>query len=129
MSTFALKRGYELELPTNFVEVDNEEMEYIDGGFDPIEFLLSYAAKAVLEKIIVRVATKAVIIKVAGIVGVSASTIATGSVVLIAAALVGIGYAAVKMIDGYSSGLVDNASLMEFNAHRYCCNSMAIGKH
>ncbi len=32
MSTFALKRGYELQLPMRFVEVDREEMEYVDGG-------------------------------------------------------------------------------------------------
>ena len=32
MSTFVLNRNYELALPTSYVEVDNEEMEYVDGG-------------------------------------------------------------------------------------------------
>lgn len=33
MSGFALRRNLELQLPTNFVEVESEEMEYIDGGY------------------------------------------------------------------------------------------------
>lgn len=33
MSTFVLKREYALELPTSYVEIDNDEMEYVDGGF------------------------------------------------------------------------------------------------
>ena len=33
MSAFVLNRKYELALPTSYVDVDNEEMEYIDGGF------------------------------------------------------------------------------------------------
>lgn len=33
MSTFVLNRSYELQLPNSFVEVDCEEMEYVDGGF------------------------------------------------------------------------------------------------
>ncbi|SDP50528.1 hypothetical protein [Clostridium gasigenes] len=32
MSTFALKRGYELQLPNSYVGMDREEMEYVDGG-------------------------------------------------------------------------------------------------
>lgn len=32
MSTFVLNRNYGLELPTSYVEVDNEEMEYVEGG-------------------------------------------------------------------------------------------------
>ena len=32
MSTFVLKRGYELQLPTSFVDIDRDEMEYVDGG-------------------------------------------------------------------------------------------------
>ncbi|NKF08026.1 hypothetical protein J1C67_05400 [Clostridium gasigenes] len=32
MSTFVLKRNYGLELPASYVEVDSEEMEYVDGG-------------------------------------------------------------------------------------------------
>ena len=32
MSTFLLNRNYELALPSSYVEIDNEEMEYVDGG-------------------------------------------------------------------------------------------------
>ncbi len=32
MSTFVLKRNYGLELPRSYVEVDRDEMEYVDGG-------------------------------------------------------------------------------------------------
>ncbi|MDI9218759.1 MULTISPECIES: hypothetical protein [Clostridium] len=32
MSTFVLKREYNLQLPNNYVGVDREEMEYVDGG-------------------------------------------------------------------------------------------------
>lgn len=32
MSTFVLNRGYELQLPTIYVDVDRDEMEYVDGG-------------------------------------------------------------------------------------------------
>ena len=33
MSAFVLNRKYELALPTSYVDVDSEEMEYIDGGY------------------------------------------------------------------------------------------------
>ena len=32
MSAFVLKREYALQLPTSYVDVDRDEMEYIDGG-------------------------------------------------------------------------------------------------
>jgi len=32
MSTFVLNRNYKLQLPNSFVDVDCEEMEYVDGG-------------------------------------------------------------------------------------------------
>ncbi|WP_238903272.1 hypothetical protein [Clostridium sp. YIM B02506] len=32
MNAFVLRREYELQLPNNFVDVDIEEMEYVDGG-------------------------------------------------------------------------------------------------
>lgn len=32
MSTFVLKRNYELTLPTSYIDINNEEMEYVDGG-------------------------------------------------------------------------------------------------
>ena len=36
MSTFVLKREYALQLPNNYVEIDRDEMEYVDGGGVPI---------------------------------------------------------------------------------------------
>ena len=33
MSTFVLKREYELAMPTSYVDIDRDEMEYVDGGF------------------------------------------------------------------------------------------------
>ncbi len=33
MSAFVLNRNYELQLPSSFVDIDCEEMEYVDGGF------------------------------------------------------------------------------------------------
>ena len=32
MSSYALNRNYNLQLPNSFVEIDREEMEYVDGG-------------------------------------------------------------------------------------------------
>lgn len=32
MSAFVLNRNYELQLPTSFVDIDRDEMEYVDGG-------------------------------------------------------------------------------------------------
>lgn len=32
MSAFVLNRGYDLQLPDSYAEIDREEMEYIDGG-------------------------------------------------------------------------------------------------
>lgn len=33
MSAFVLNRNYELQLPNIFVDVDRNEMEYVDGGY------------------------------------------------------------------------------------------------
>jgi len=33
MSTFVLRREFALQMPTNFVDIDMDEMEYIDGGW------------------------------------------------------------------------------------------------
>jgi len=33
MSAFVLNRKYELQLPSSFVDIDREEMEYVDGGY------------------------------------------------------------------------------------------------
>ena len=33
MSTFVLNKEYSLQLPSSYVDIDREEMEYIDGGW------------------------------------------------------------------------------------------------
>lgn len=33
MSTFVLKKEYALQLPNNYVEINKDEMEYVDGGY------------------------------------------------------------------------------------------------
>jgi hypothetical protein len=33
MSAFVLKREYALQLPNSYVDIDSDEMEYIDGGY------------------------------------------------------------------------------------------------
>ena len=47
MSTFVLNRNYGLALPTSYVEVDNEEMEYVDGGGASLAMSSSYLSKDV----------------------------------------------------------------------------------
>ena len=32
MSTFVLKKDYALQLPSSYIDIDRDEMEYIDGG-------------------------------------------------------------------------------------------------
>lgn len=32
MSTLALKREYKLVMPSNYIDIDRNEMEYVDGG-------------------------------------------------------------------------------------------------
>lgn len=43
MSTFVLKREYNLQLPNNYVGVDREEMEYVDGGANAVEYWWGWA--------------------------------------------------------------------------------------
>ena len=33
MSAFVLSRGYDLQLPNSYVEIERDEMEYVDGGW------------------------------------------------------------------------------------------------
>lgn len=33
MSAFVLRREYALQLPNSYVEIDRDEMEYVDGGY------------------------------------------------------------------------------------------------
>ncbi|SKA92194.1 hypothetical protein SAMN05428976_11911 [Clostridium sp. USBA 49] len=43
MSEFVLNRKYELQLPDSFVDIDRDEMEYIDGGWS---FTRKFSTKA-----------------------------------------------------------------------------------
>mgnify|MGYP000934548229 CR=1 FL=1 len=42
MSAFVLNRGYELQLPNSYVDIDNDEMEYVDGGSVSLPVKSSY---------------------------------------------------------------------------------------
>lgn len=46
MSTFVLNRNYQLQLPESFVDVEREEMEYVDGGSIP-RWLVSAGVDAI----------------------------------------------------------------------------------
>lgn len=41
MSALVLQREYSLQLPHNYVEIDREEMEYVDGGSGFTDWALS----------------------------------------------------------------------------------------
>jgi hypothetical protein len=63
MSAFVLERKYQLQLPSSFVDVDREEMEYVDGG------ALTWWQKGLV---------------VAAVAAISAAVIYTGGAILIA---------------------------------------------
>lgn len=43
MSVLALKRNYQLEMPQSYVSVEKEEMQYVDGGAEKIDYWWGYA--------------------------------------------------------------------------------------
>lgn len=43
MSTFVLKKEYELQLPSSYIDIDREETEYIDGGLGAPNWLVGGA--------------------------------------------------------------------------------------
>ena len=43
MSTFVLRKEYSLQLPSSYVDIDREEMEYIEGGWS---FTKKFTTKA-----------------------------------------------------------------------------------
>lgn len=45
MSIFVLKREYALQLPNSYVEIDRDEMEYVDGGGVSLAMSTSYLNK------------------------------------------------------------------------------------
>jgi hypothetical protein len=86
MSTFVLKREYALQLPNSYVEVDKDEMEYVDGGF----YYMDYNA----------------VVGLVQAVGLSSATVTVGALVsavggaqmAISLAIPGIGWAAAGII-------------------------------
>ena len=46
MSTFVLQREYSLQLPNSYVEIDRDEMEYVDGGLDISTGVISFVVNA-----------------------------------------------------------------------------------
>ncbi len=45
MSAFVLGREYSLQLPNSYVEIDRDEMEYVDGGGVSLAMSVSYLNK------------------------------------------------------------------------------------
>ena len=41
MSTFVLKKEYELQLPSSYVDIDRDEIGYIDGGLKLYKLVIS----------------------------------------------------------------------------------------
>jgi len=48
MSAFVLNRKYQVQLPNSFVDVDSEEMEYVDGGFNMSRDTVAWIADALI---------------------------------------------------------------------------------
>lgn len=109
MSTFVLKRNYELELPTSFSEVDRAEMEYVDGGailYGLLKDLLIYTWKFIAINSSAAVANAA---------------FGGGGVYMLAAV-----WAGKKEFELYKSNKTAyNEYVTQKNKHRYCCQGMA----
>ena len=86
MSTFVLKKEYALQLPNNFVEIDRDEMEYVDGGFYYMDY---YAVVGLVQAVGLSGATVTVAALAAQLGGM------TG---LVASLIPGIGWAAAGLI-------------------------------
>ncbi len=86
MSTFVLKREYALQLPNSYVDVDRDEMEYVDGGFYYMDY---YEVVGLVQAVGLSGAT----VTVASLTGALGG--ATG---LVAALIPGIGWAAAGVI-------------------------------
>ena len=52
MSTFVLKREYALQLPNNYVEIDRDEMEYVDGGLSIPNWLVAGAVNWTIDAVV-----------------------------------------------------------------------------
>ena len=86
MSTFVLKRQYALQLPKNHIEIDRDEMEYVDGGFYYMDY---YEVVGLVQAVGLSGAT----VTVATLTGAFG-----GAAGVIAAAIPGIGWAAATLI-------------------------------
>lgn len=85
MSTFVLKREYVLQMPTNYVEIDGDEMEYVEGGF----YYLTYSD---VVKVVTTLGMTAATVTIAGVVT------GLGGAGAVATLLPGIGWAAAGII-------------------------------
>lgn len=129
MNTVTLKREYALEMPMNYVDIDTNEMQYVDGGWDALGWMIGYGLTRGLEVVIAKLATRASMVAVATKFGISATVVAGASVGALAGIIAGLGYAAVYELDRRNSGKVNNDAITEYNRHRYCCNSMKMYLH
>ena len=46
MSTFVLNRNYALQMPSSYVDIDRDEMEYVDGGLSISRNVFRYTVTA-----------------------------------------------------------------------------------
>lgn len=129
MSTFVLKRGYELQLPTRFTDIDRVEMEYLDGGTSAsvvqeyLKNLTRDGAKAMMTKFIATYGVPAAKgLTVAKIGGVAFFTL-YGSV--FSALMVG----AYAIYQWQKDPTLFSYASLSANSHRYCCQGMAVGTH
>ena len=73
MSAFVLNRNYQLQLPNSYVDVDREEMEYVDGGFSIPRYIFTTT---------INVGVTAAITAISGGVGTAGLRIVLGSMSL-----------------------------------------------
>lgn len=126
MSMFVLKREYELQLPNNYIEIDRDEMEYIDGGLDWKTYVAGVATGVVGNILydILKYSGSAALQKF----GVAAIGGTVGWVIAGVAVSYGIVKFTNSMLKAQSSPFY-NGWVNLYNSHRYCCNSMNVGKH
>lgn len=116
MSAFVLNRKYALELPTSYVDMDNEEMEYVDGG-GIVAIIAKYAIQYAMKKLGAYAVVNTVKVVTIGSAYAKASEFIGG-----------------LMVKSYNNmtpaeKMSYNVYMSEYNSHRYCCQGMAFGKH
>lgn len=126
MSLIVLKNKMSLELPQNYVGIEVDEMEYIDGGADDWKYYIGGVATGVAANILTEIG-KVSITALKGM-----STAAIGGSVFAVVLGVAVGYGVVKYTNAMlkqSKQSFYNSWVTVFNSHRYCCHSMKIGQH